>query len=158
MGLSVIGAGYGRTGTMSVKIGAIYWRELAEFYPEAKIILTMRPAEGWWKSYAGTIMAFLEDIPTGAPPHVVDVCNMMIDRLGNKTFGSAFNDEQGAIAAYNNHVEEVSSSFSDDRLLCLDVKDGWEPLCNFLGKPVPDTEFPRANTADEFWENFGPGD
>ena len=108
--------------------GAVFWREMADYYPDAKIILTMRPVEDWWKSYAGTIMAFLQDIPDGAPPHVVDVCNMMVGLLGEKTFGSAFDDEQGAVSAYEKHVAEVSSLFADDRLLCLNVTDGWEPL------------------------------
>ena len=32
-----------------------------------------------------------------------------------------------------------------DRLLVFDVKQGWEPLCAFLGVLVPDTPFPHVN-------------
>ena len=28
--------------------------------------------------------------------------------------------------------------------------DGWAPLCNALGEPVPDEPFPHTNTAEEF--------
>lgn len=35
-----------------------------------------------------------------------------------------------------------------ERLLEWSVEDGWEPLCKFLGKPVPENEpFPHANSA-----------
>ena len=27
----------------------------------------------------------------------------------------------------------------------FDVRDGWEPLCTFLNKPVPSTPFPNSN-------------
>jgi len=36
----------------------------------------------------------------------------------------------------------------EDRLLEMQIQDGWEPLCKFLGKPIPDEPFPRANDAD----------
>lgn len=29
----------------------------------------------------------------------------------------------------------------------MNVKDGWKPLCDFLGKPIPDEPFPHANEA-----------
>lgn len=34
-----------------------------------------------------------------------------------------------------------------ERLLEWSVEDGWEPLCEFLGKPVPDEPFPHVNAA-----------
>lgn len=39
-----------------------------------------------------------------------------------------------------------------ERLLEWYVEDGWGPLCKFLGKPVPDADFPRANTATGGWK------
>jgi hypothetical protein len=35
-----------------------------------------------------------------------------------------------------------------EKLLLMNVKEGWGPLCKFLGKPVPDGPFPHANEAD----------
>ena len=32
-----------------------------------------------------------------------------------------------------------------DRLLIYQVKEGWEPLCNFLNVPIPDIPFPYKN-------------
>jgi hypothetical protein len=39
-----------------------------------------------------------------------------------------------------------------DRLLEWYIEDGWEPLCKFLGKPVPKVEFPHANAASSGWK------
>jgi Sulfotransferase domain len=36
-----------------------------------------------------------------------------------------------------------------EKLFFFDVKDGWEPLCEILGCPVPDEPFPKLNNADE---------
>ena len=41
--------------------------------------------------------------------------------------------------AHNRRVKEV---VPEDRLLVWNIKDGWEPLCKFLGKPVPDAPIP----------------
>ena len=37
-------------------------------------------------------------------------------------------------------------------MLVWNLKEGWEPLCNFLGKSVPDKPIPRENqTGDLAW-------
>lgn len=37
-----------------------------------------------------------------------------------------------------------------ERLLEWTVEDGWNPLCEFLGKPIPDEPFPHVNAAAGF--------
>jgi hypothetical protein len=37
-----------------------------------------------------------------------------------------------------------------DRLLVYQVSEGWGPLCEFLGVPAPDEEFPRLNESASF--------
>ena len=39
-----------------------------------------------------------------------------------------------------------------DRLLDFKLKDGWGPLCAFLGKDIPDAPFPRVNETGAFKE------
>ncbi|MEO3870156.1 sulfotransferase family protein [Nonomuraea sp. B12E4] len=34
---------------------AAYWRELAEHYPDAKVVLTVRDPQRWWDSVSATI-------------------------------------------------------------------------------------------------------
>lgn len=36
-----------------------------------------------------------------------------------------------------------------ERLLVMNLKEGWQPLCKFLDKPVPREPFPRLNDAEE---------
>ena len=38
---------------------------------------------------------------------------------------------------------------------CSTIGDGWAPLCDFLGVPVPNTPFPRLHDGDDFWSRFG---
>jgi hypothetical protein len=136
--------------------GAYFWRELAQFYPDAKVILTTRPVDSWWESYSNTIMKFLQNVPEDVLTHIREIIEMSTYLIGEKTFGSAIDDKQAGISAFQDHVEKVSASISSDRLLYFDVRDGWEPLCKFLGKPVPESEFPRTNSSNEFWDNFSP--
>ena len=37
-----------------------------------------------------------------------------------------------------------------DRLLVFEARDGWGPLCRFLGVPEPEAPYPRINTRDQF--------
>lgn len=120
---------------------AAYWRELAEFYPEAKVILTWRTAESWWASFERTILT------------VIDAENP--DSLGaailaERVFGGRLGDRDHAIATYEAHVEEVKATISPERLLIYPAGSGWEPLCRHLGLPVPDAPFPRRNASDDF--------
>ena len=54
--------------------------------------------------------------------------------------------------AFLAHSDAVQAAVPADRLLVYQVKEGWEPLCAFLGKPVPDEPFPRTNDRGEFWD------
>jgi len=76
----------------------------------------------------------------------------MTDRLiWDGVFGGRFEDRGYAIEVFNCHNEEVSRFVPPDRLLVYEVKEGWGPLCSFLGVPVPDEEpFPHVNDAEEF--------
>ena len=56
--------------------------------------------------------------------------------------------------AFNAHIEAVKAAIPADRLLVYQVKDGWGPLCEFLGVPVPDEPFPRTNDRGEFWDRI----
>jgi hypothetical protein len=42
-----------------------------------------------------------------------------------------------------------------ERLLVYEVAEGWEPLCDFLGVPVPDAPMPHLNDTKSFRTMFG---
>jgi hypothetical protein len=48
----------------------------------------------------------------------------------------------------------VRAAIPAGQLLVYEVKDGWEPLCEFLGQPVPEEPFPRTNSRIEFWDRL----
>lgn len=54
---------------------------------------------------------------------------------------------QNAREAYRGHNELVKRIVPRERLLLFKLEEGWAPLCEFLGKPVPDVPFPRVNEA-----------
>ena len=45
------------------------------------------------------------------------------------------------------HHNRIRALVPKDQLLEMDLSEGWEPLCKFLGMPVPDEPFPRTNDA-----------
>jgi hypothetical protein len=70
-----------------------------------------------------------------------------------KTFGGLL-DKAHAIAVFNAHNADVRRSVPREKLLVYDPGEGWEPLCAFLGLPVPATPYPKVNTTDDFVVRF----
>lgn len=62
----------------------------------------------------------------------------------------AFDDKERAIEIFNQHNEEVRRRVPSDRLLVFEAKEGWQPLCQFLGVPQPNVPYPRLNERDVF--------
>jgi Sulfotransferase domain len=121
-----------------------FYRELAAAYPEAKVVLTMRDAGSWFESVNETIMnpkvnAHLAKSPFGE----------MVGRIVLARFDHRVDDREHMVECFERHVEEVKESIPADRLLVYEVKEGWGPLCEFLGMDAPTEPFPRVNTRDE---------
>ena len=131
---------------------AAFWRELAALYPEAKVILTARGADSWYGSFSETIHKLMSTAGQ-APPHMKPFFEMATAVIGKTGFTGNL-DRDGLIKAYNDHVRAVRTSIPAERLLVFDMKEGWQPLCKFLGLPVPATPFPRSNDKQEFWDRI----
>ena len=128
-----------------------YYKELMDAYPDAKVILTIRDPESWIKSWnvlnnkilKSFTFRFLAKIPYTSFKLQKDIHNKMI--LGaNGAFKGAMSDKDKMIEfeKWNNSVIDY---VPNDRLLVYQVKEGWEPLCNFLNKPIPNIPFPYKN-------------
>jgi Sulfotransferase domain len=139
--------------------GAAYWRQLAETFPTARIILTVRDAESWYDSVHSTIFQMFGD---GPPPPRVAEARRVVPGLDVFTdfhrrmiwdgfFGGRFADREYAIAVYERHNAAVLREAPADRLLTISAGAGWEPLCAFLGVPVPDEPYPHLNDPAKFW-------
>ncbi|XP_078481014.1 uncharacterized protein LOC100182496 [Ciona intestinalis] len=46
---------------------------------------------------------------------------------------------------YRNHNSNVLQNAPKDKLLVFNFKEGWEPICEFLGENIPNKPFPHAN-------------
>jgi len=124
-----------------------FWRELADHYPEAKVILTVRDADAWFNSVYQTL--YQEKLPESNQLDR-DMAAMVAKMIWQDTFGGQFENRSHAIAAFERHNEEVRRAIPANRLLVHQISEGWEPLCKFLGCAVPAQAFPKANTTAEF--------
>jgi hypothetical protein len=209
--LKVIGAGFGRTGTLSLKNaletlgfgpcyhmveviedldriddwqaalagkpdwertfagyqatvdwpGCTYWRELADHYPDAKVLLSVRDPEKWYDSVNDTIyyISKLARDPETMPPAMKerfkdlprdDRRQWINETIWERTFDGRFEDRAYAISVFEKHNQAVRDAIPADRLLEYQVGEGWQPLCDFLGVPVPAEDFPRMNEGASF--------
>jgi hypothetical protein len=139
--------------------GAAFWRPLAEAFPAAKIILTVRDADSWYDSVHATIFRMFGDGPPdarAAEAHRVvpglDVFTAFHRRMiWDGFFAGRFAEREHAIRAYEDHNAAVRRDIPAHRLLTIAPGAGWEPLCAFLGVPVPDEPYPHLNDPARFW-------
>ena len=124
-----------------------YWRELAGHYPDAKVVLTVRDPDAWFDSVNATILSdTIFELIKRAPPHVHE----FFQRQKNADFLEQNHNDRAAMTDYfRRHNREVIEGIAADRLLVYEVAQGWEPLCEFLGLPIPDEPFPRVNERAE---------
>jgi hypothetical protein len=121
-----------------------FYRELAAFYPEAKVLLSVRDEEKWFASTQNTI---LSDAVAGF--HGARGSLQMVEAVGWGT-DPRLHDRDWMIDRYRSHNAAVRRDIPAERLLVYDVSEGWGPLCRFLGVPVPDEPFPRVNSTEDF--------
>ena len=133
---------------------AAFWKELSAIHPDARFILTVRDPEKWHESFSGTILQLLSTIDEA--PEAVRPFLEMGKRVTGKSGIAAGMSRDELIGAFRNHCDAVKASIPENCLLVYEVKQGWAPLCEFLGKPVPDEPFPKTNSREEFWEKLTP--
>ena len=136
--------------------GARYWRELARAYAKAKVILTVRDPDEWFDSARATIIPFVAGRGKHGSPHINAIAEMGYQTVAVQVFDNRLSDRDHATAVFRRHIAEVRSEIPADRLLIFDVREGWAPLCAFLGVAAPDVPFPRTNSSkafvDEEWK------
>ena len=213
MNLEVIGAGFGRTGTRSLKSAlellgydkcyhmeelffnpnqithwenaennnanwnqlfqgytaavdfpvSIYYKELATFYPMSKIILTVRDPESWYESVINTIynpdpgidkkLKLILKLPFyKSARQTIRIFKMHESTIWNGLFKGQFKNKNVALDIYKNHIDDVMKNIPSERLLMYNSEEGWEPLCKFLNKPIPQVNYPSSNKKENFRE------
>lgn len=124
--------------------GCNYWKALADYYPEAKVILTVRDADKWFDSTNETIhslefASFIKNSPFGEMVQKT-IWDFMEQRMQDRDYMIDF---------FNKRTSEIKNYIAPERLLVYQVSEGWQPLCEFLNIAVPETDFPRINSRDE---------
>jgi Sulfotransferase domain len=204
MTIQLIGAGLGRTGTMSLKLaleqllggtchhmmevfghpdeipvwhaamrdepvdftellagyeaivdypGAAVWRDLADAFPDAPILLSTRSsARTWYDSAAATIFASRN---WETADDTARRQRAMIATMFDRSLGADLDDADAVMAAYDAHNAAVRAEVPADRLFEYQPGDGWAPLCAALGVPIPDVDFPHENTREQFRARAG---
>ncbi|TPX14600.1 uncharacterized protein E0L32_005292 [Thyridium curvatum] len=142
-------------------ITPFFMEEAVAAWPDAKFILTTREPAAWYASAESTILR---------KPGIVQLVMMGILRWFSPLFwemsgvkesariilfgGGEFMNKDDAIRAYIAHNEKARSIVPKDQLLEVKLEDGlgWEQICPFLGKEIPNEPYPRTNSRDEFKE------
>lgn len=122
--------------------GADVYQELRALYPSAKVILNVRDSpEIWWRSVTGSIDAISARLYGFLTYPLEDVREQR--RLFFK-IKEKWEAEGGyGPGHYEYHNEQVRKNVPKEKLLEFNVKQGWDPLCEFLGVEVPDMPFPN---------------
>lgn len=126
---------------------AAFWREIADHYPQAKVIHTVRDPDEWFDSTQETI--FRAD---GFAATAMESGGAMADFFKTviRDFPGRLHDRAFMTDYFRRHTEEVKAAFPPERLLVYEVRKGWGPLCAFLGVAVPDEPFFAQNDRAEF--------
>jgi hypothetical protein len=123
---------------------ASFWQETTRAYPDALVLLSTRAdSAAWWKSASATILQPPE-------PGRDDPFFHMWHAIAGNRFTPRWTEAGPAIEAYERHNAAVRAAIPPERLLEWQPGDGWEPLCERLGVPVPDEDFPHLNTTEQF--------
>ncbi len=208
MPLKVIGAGFARTGTLSLKaaldelgVGPTYhmnevfrnrphlqewlayadtgtadwdtlfgnyesavdfpaacaWKELYHTYPDAKVVLTVRDPDSWWRSTNTVIFPTRTMFPAWfkrVVPFTQGWLDMTDKLVWTGIFNGTFEDQSYATDIFNEHIETVRAYCDPERLLVFNVAEGWKPLCEFLDLPIPAGPFPHVNDSKSLRRQF----
>ena len=139
---------------------ASFVEPLLKKYPDAKWLLTERDVDSWYTSVKNTIhQSATSKTPeevAALPEHLQETFKMAstIAIDGALADTERFADEEAIKANFTNHYEWVKKIIPADRLLVLQLGEGWDRLCEFLGKPVPDVPYPRSNSTASFRNEF----
>ena len=130
--------------------GGAFWRELSAAFPDALVLLSVRDPEAWYRSASNTIFPAFDHFPPELAPWMGEVRKLLRDR-----FSDQFENPTAMMDAFVRHNDAVRAEVPAGRLLEWTPGDGWGPICERLGLPVPAEPFPVTNTTDEFRDMIG---
>jgi len=132
-----------------------FWREILRAHPHAKIILTVRNPRDWFTSINKALVPLSTQILRWSwmlkiicyifyrHAFQVELLRILFQPFQSKELLT----ESTACEFYEGWNKDILASVPSSNLLVFDVKQGWTPLCQFLGCKQPEEPFPRLNDA-----------
>jgi len=131
--------------------GGAFYEEIADAFPDAPVLLSVRDPDAWYRSATNTIFHAIDpDAPAGDNAWL----DMVVALIHNR-FCDDFQNPDAMKKAFVAHNDKVRDTIAKDRLIVWQPEDGWAPICNALGLGVPDGPIPVTNTTNEFRERLG---
>jgi hypothetical protein len=125
-----------------------YYQEIAETFPDALVILSLRELERWsasWQSLWRYFPYFQSAPLRWLFPRVDEIADVLEIAGVERVFHGRM-EPASMIKTHEEHIARVKQVISPERLLVYRVQEGWEPLCQALDLPVSDMPFPRHHS------------
>lgn len=150
-----------------------YWEQQLAAFPDAKVVLSVRPPRAWANSFhrhQAVAVRVIEyglrllvcigarkfetvlRLGAGMKLRVLECCSehsppchASFTRMPDRPSKIPLPSPAALEVLGEKWLAAVKERCPADRLLVFDVRDGWEPLCKFLDVPTPDTPFPHTN-------------
>ena len=120
---------------------AHFYREISTAYPNSKLILTIREENSWFQSVSHHYRTIEDRINLLQTTEETKNWLKKTSRQIRKVVYGSEKVTKEYIEKYKTHNESVNADLTMD----ITEGDGWEKLCNFLNKPIPNTPFPYKN-------------
>ncbi len=139
-----------------------WYKEHMKRYPDAKVILTVRPFDKWYSSVYSTIwqaqhppvlrkLAMMPKLLFSSRLRSVIKCvKFAKEAMMDDHFQGKFENKAFAEKVFNKHIEDVKAYVPAEKLLVFDVTEGWGPLCKFLHVSLPNEPLPHTNKKEDF--------
>ena len=131
--------------------GCLFYKEFLEWNPDAKVILTVRDnPEKWVESVRATIFhvkSTKESDSNSARQEFNDSFDACVTTVHGADPRKPETDLRKFYLDWN---EEVKRNVKEENLLVFNVKEGWDPLCKFLGVTQPKQPLPNVNSSEVF--------
>eukprot|EP00092_Neocalanus_flemingeri_P058993 GFUD01070421.1.p1 GENE.GFUD01070421.1~~GFUD01070421.1.p1 ORF type:complete len:306 (+),score=77.08 GFUD01070421.1:149-1066(+) len=140
---------------------SLFYKDIMAAYPDAKVVLSTRESSTWFHSVYNSVYQIdilMKDYPTvplllgmldrrkPAAMEMFKIIGEIVPSGGEVCFREAMEGGPNVAEKFFTDWEaEVRRSVPSDRLLVASAKEGWAPLCKFVGLPAPENDYPRVN-------------
>lgn len=144
-----------------------WYKEHMKQYPDAKIILSIRPFDKWHESVYSTIWQSANPSESQKSEmakklhnnpklqSVMKCVGFVKEMIMDNHFQGKFLDKVFAEKIFNKHIDDVKAYVPTEKLLVYEVTEGWAPLCKFLNVSEPDEPLPHTNKKEDFKAMLG---